>query len=211
MTKFTMLTCRETERSCARCWTSDDSALGVLIEMPTEQGKTVLERLVEQLGSQIFRSELGPCELARLIDVALRAKACESHLPSWVMFAAVSATARCVEACVAGPHRVHLVNNKRIVASTREHVLACDDHPPGWSEDALSRFDRTIHGSVVTRALGKTSGAFPERTTWLIRPPYQLVVCPTDFHQYREPSHDLTRAYSEIAAGPTALLVLDAT
>ena len=147
----------------------------------SEDEERLLEILSEVVASSISRdlsqvaAELG----AKLVADGV------PPLPPWVFFAGVDLKDTQVSVCVAGPHRVHLVQGEALVASTREHTLTHDAPPPDWPE--LSNDDLRFHGNVVTRSVGRSRSRLPEVTTWNVQGAYRVAVVSAGFYENREP------------------------
>ena len=143
---------------------------------------TVSEVVTSNLGSSLAQT-------AAELGGRLRADG-QPPLPPWVFFVAVDLTDTQITSCVAGPHRVHLIQREAIIASTREHTLVHDDPPPDWPE--LSKDDLSLHGNVVTRSIGRSCSRLPEVTTWNVEGACRVVVVSAAFYQNREPSEYAT-------------------
>ena len=86
-----------------------------------------------------------------------------------------------------------------------------------YDEAFRGNIDPHLYGSVVTRQLGSESpnAAPPEVTKWSTPHSFRVVVCTTDFDNYREPETYLPHLDQELARGTRSdagtLLVLDGT
>lgn len=114
----------------------------------------------------------------------------------WAFFAGVDMSDAEITCCVAGPHRVHLIQGDSLVASTHEHTVQYDGPPTDWPSPTAEQL--SLHANVVVRSIGYGATRPPEMTRWAVRGPCRVAVVSTDFYGYRQPS-----AYAlSIGAGP---------
>lgn len=144
--------------------------------------------------------------LANDLGDHLRGAEVAERLPPWVFFAGVAVQDSVVEACVAGPHRIHVLRGETVLASTREHILRFDEPPPDWPVGALDAEARALHGSIVTRSLGKAASRRAELTTWKVSDANAVLVVSADFHLNAEPASYVTIPPPTRRAGSFALL-----
>lgn len=96
---------------------------------------------------------------------------------------------------------MHLIEDERLVASAREHILRHDEAPPDWPDDAKSALDLHAQGDIVTRSLGR-AGSRPEETTvWTPQGPYRVVSCSADAHRNRAPEEYAVALHTDANLG----------
>jgi hypothetical protein len=177
---------RTDKRTCLHFATSYNYALSIAVELPTEdrQATDAVDRLLAEISQISF--EQGVAALAHELGERLRAADGKHSQPAWVFFAGVEIRDSAITACVAGPHRIHLLKHDAIVASTREHILRHDSPPPDWPEEAAPEVDVNLHGTVVTRSLGASASRAPEVTVWSSRRPFTVLLVSADLHRHQE-------------------------
>ena len=201
------------ERTCSYLSACSSNTLYVTVELPTTHGEravtSVNAMLAEVCGASAGGAEALPAIAQELGERLARATR-SSELPEWVFFAGVSCFGSSVVACVAGPHRVHLLCDGVVVASTREHILKYDEPPPDWPDDLARTIDRGIHGAVVTRSVGTTASRSAEVTIWRAPDEFQILVVSADYHQYRGIASYVDRVHTkdgEMSANGTFALI----
>lgn len=106
--------------------------------------------------------------------------------PGWAFFAGVDLSDTDVTCCVAGPHRVHLIQGGRIIESTHEHTVQYDGPPANWP--SLPTEDLDALASVVVRSIGEPATRPPQVTRWSVPGPCEVVVVSADFYGSQSPS-----------------------
>jgi hypothetical protein len=151
-----------------------EHAAAVAMKLPSSDGEGIARALADALGS------------------ALEHAPPRSVLPPWAFVVVVVAARARVEVCMAGPHRVHLVQAGSLVATAREHVLALDEPPLDWPPHfAASIRELGVHGNLVTRAVGRVRSRPPTVSIWPVECPYTVLICGADHHRGRDPSTDV--------------------
>lgn len=175
----------ETSSFCVELTVATDAVLYVNVESPVVPVTQPLRDCLVRAIQQHQLSSGAPSAIAAEITACLQRAA---ELPEWVFYSAILASAQRVEVCVAGPHRVHLIEAGHLTASTREHILRHDDAPPDWPELARDEIDLELQGDIVTRSLGKAASQSPETTLWMPNAPYRIVSCSSDAFGSQSPT-----------------------
>ena len=181
---------REDDRGSFEAMVSTNYAVCAIVESPESTLVDVVSPMLKSaIGLQEFDFQVpAASHIAEVMERELLVRGRETGLDQWAFFVSAIATLSYVEICMSGPFRVHLIKDGRLVASAREHILQQDPFEDG----ELASIDLNTHGNVVTRSLGDPHSRPAETTRWPISPPYRVVICTTDFHQYRAPEAYLT-------------------
>lgn len=168
---------------------SAELALYVAVEFYARDAQTsdAVAQLVARTIASYSRYERGtPHSIAESLHAQLQLRRGADGLPTWMLFASVLLEPTTVEVCVAGSFRVHLLEEQKLVGTTRQHVLREDPfagiQAPAGFEDLGE-----ITDGIVTRCLGRPDSLPAESSVWQTGVPYRVVVCSSDFHQDREP------------------------
>lgn len=131
-----------------------------------------------------------PLEMAKSINKVLLNWHQENFGPRTVLYAGVLLENNKINVCTAGDCRVHLIENNKITAVTRDHNLI-DDPVDGISIEDDTQL-RYVYLGASTRVLGvSTNNRKPESLIWDTNNSYTILICSSQFHLYKQPEEYL--------------------
>jgi len=122
-----------------------------------------------------------------------------------VTYAGIAANLGQIAVVTAGNLRIHLIQNRKLVETTRDHNLI--DDPIAGAEVVLAGqlnepiAESKFFHSILTRQISYTdrgSHHEAEAKEWLVRGNFELLVTSIDAHRFRDPSEYLDEFYAPL-------------